>query len=530
MYCNRIKKIALIMSLLICTTSIWGCGNKDSKNASVSNNTSSDSLPQFPLSTPITIKAMMPEIGGQYKNVPAMERFTKLTGIKIELDIAPIDDYREKQMVILASGNLPDAMCLTGTSNKSVRDMSLDYGNQGTLVNFSKYYNNMPNLKAWAEKYPKMINGLSDDNGNFYAIADGNTYNMVPESFLVNEKAFQKNNITVPTTTDEFYTTLKKLKEIYPNSTPWTVRWGLGHLMDPASRLFSTQSAIYYNKNQGKYLYGPIEDNYKKSLEFLNKLYKEQLLDNEFATLSDEQWKEKLLNNRAFVVFDYKHETRSVPGTLQDAATKQNKTDFKMVPVSPLKNNGMETKYGGQEAINTGWSIAINAKSKYVKELVKLMDWQLGDEFITLANWGIEGTTYKVENGKKVFLDTLKNSKNPNGTVELANITSRYVGLFPKGDNSADEIGGAFELYSTDKVLATGDFPPAWELTFSKEATESNANYMTAIKTYVDECTVKFITGEISLDKWDSYVKKVQDMGINNVLKTYVDALAKVKK
>jgi ABC-type sugar transport system, periplasmic component len=536
-------KLAIVLSVAMCLMLFAGCASKDKdagKQNEISQTTSSqvaegtkadpNALPVFPLATPITIKAMMPEIGGTYKDVPAMQEFSKKTGITIQFDIAPIDDYKEKQSVILASGNLPDAMCLAATNGKTIRDLSVEFGSQGLLVNFKDYLDKMPNLKMWIEKFPKMKNGVMDENENFYTIVDGQTTNAVYESYLINEKAFQKNNIAVPTTIDEYYNALKKLKEIYPKSTPLTVRWGFGHILGPTAKLFFGNDGTYYNSAQDKYMYGPLEDNFKKALEFLNKLYKEKLLDPEFATLSDEQWKEKLINEKAFVTFDYKHETRSLSGTLQDAGQKQNPDNFKMIPVAPFKNGEKDTKYWGAEAVNLSWGISINTKSQYVKELVKLMDWQLTDEYITLANWGIEGTTYNIVNGKKVFMDTLKNSKNPNGTIELGDIVSRYVGLFPKGDNSNDQIGDAFDLYYSDKVLAYGDFDVPWVLSVSKEKSEESANIMTPINTYVDECKIKFITGEMSFDKWDEFVKKVIDMGIDKALAINNEALAKVKR
>ena len=48
---------------------------------------------------------------------------------------------------------------------------------------------------------------------------------------------------------------------------------------------------------------------------------------------------------------------------------------------------------------------------------------------------------------------------------------------------------------------------------------------MTDIETYVDEMVMKFITGRESLDNWDTYVAKVESMGIGKVLDIYQNAL-----
>lgn len=522
----------MLMGLLI---SCGESGNKQDKTGVVPQSGSSteaavdpDALPEFPLAKPITINAMMTENAGVYKDVLAMEEFTKRTGIKIKFDLSPVNDYKEKQRVILASGNLPDAMCLVASEASIIRDIAIEYGSQGMLVNFKDYMDKMPNLQNWIEKFPKMKIGVEDKDGNLYAIASGTNSDAVYESLLINEIAFQKNDLPIPTTVDEFYDTLKKLKEIYPESTPFVIRWGLWHVMDPMSRMFSTLNDIYYNEDQKQYIYGPIEDNYKKSIQFLNKLYNDKLLDPEFTSLSDEQWSEKLLNEKGFVTFDYKHETRLLPDTIQTAGVSQNKDNFKLVPIAPLINEGKQTKYWGSEAINLGWGMAINAKSKYVKELVKLMDWQLTDEYITLASWGIEGVSYNVVDGKKAFVDNLKTAKNPDGTIELADVTNGYVGLFPMGDNSCDQIGGAYDLYFSDEIIKYGSFPTPWELPFSRDDLEKKANFLTPAKTTTDEWTIRFIINDKSFDEWDDYVKKIKALGVDDILKMYNDKLADI--
>ena len=50
---------------------------------------------------------------------------------------------------------------------------------------------------------------------------------------------------------------------------------------------------------------------------------------------------------------------------------------------------------------------------------------------------------------------------------------------------------------------------------------------MTAIDTYVQEQSIKFITGDRSLDEWDAYVKEIESMGVQDALKIYNDAYAR---
>ena len=45
------------------------------------------------------------------------------------------------------------------------------------------------------------------------------------------------------------------------------------------------------------------------------------------------------------------------------------------------------------------------------------------------------------------------------------------------------------------------------------------------ISTYVKEMSAKFITGEDSLDEWDTYVNTLYDMGLQEAIDVYQNAL-----
>ena len=50
------------------------------------------------------------------------------------------------------------------------------------------------------------------------------------------------------------------------------------------------------------------------------------------------------------------------------------------------------------------------------------------------------------------------------------------------------------------------------------------SSIMTPVNSYVSECATKFITGEMSFDKWDEYLKTLESMGdYKSVLKLYND-------
>ena len=58
-------------------------------------------------------------------------------------------------------------------------------------------------------------------------------------------------------------------------------------------------------------------------------------------------------------------------------------------------------------------------------------------------------------------------------------------------------------------------------LSFSPEENSLISQKLTDIQTFVDEALVNFIIGKKSMSEWDSYVKTVKDMGIDEIINIY---------
>ena len=63
-------------------------------------------------------------------------------------------------------------------------------------------------------------------------------------------------------------------------------------------------------------------------------------------------------------------------------------------------------------------------------------------------------------------------------------------------------------------------------LSFSSEKDAERRAAMADIETYVDEMVMKFIPGREPIENWDTYVAKVKEMGIENVIGIYQEAVS----
>lgn len=68
---------------------------------------------------------------------------------------------------------------------------------------------------------------------------------------------------------------------------------------------------------------------------------------------------------------------------------------------------------------------SICSTNENIVETVKWLDWHYSEEATTLYNWGIEGQSYEVVDGKKQFTDLILN--NPDG-LSKDEAAARYAG------------------------------------------------------------------------------------------------------
>lgn len=139
-----------------------------------------------------------------------------------------------------------------------------------------------------------------------------------------------------------------------------------------------------------------------------------------------------------------------------------------------------------------------------------------------LFNFGEEGKSYTMENGEPVYTDWILH--NPDGWP-VAQAMSAYI----RGNNNGpfvQDLRYLGQYYTMDSQKASVEtwgatnadahmLPP---ITPTSDESKEVSSIMNEITTYRDEMALKFILGTESLDKFDEYVKNVENMGLNRAL------------
>ena len=494
-------------------------------------------IPAFPLAEPTTLKIFCCWSWGDVDySKPIIKKFEELTGIHLEYDVA-IDSGEDKQAILMAGNDWPDLLLIGSAGGKSVTEISQLYGQQGRLVDINQYIDALPNVKAYYEQNPIARTLFADDQGKVFLFPYLYPYNTIPTGFFYNAKAFEAAGLKAPESADDIYTAAKALKAKYPDSYPVT-SYTIPETLAVWSRVFNTAPYIYYSKDQDAYSFGPFDSGYKSMLEYLNKLYKEELYDPEFSNyeFAGNKWREKLANGKAFIsesyVWEMQYENANSVNVLAQSIGRGDSVDFKYV--KPPKALGKDSKYWGLTVVNPSYGVVVNAASPNLKACLKLIDWQLTDAYKDLLGYGIEGETYKVENGQKVFLDNISVSGTQEGKTPLSDYMSWYAGINTY-EIYPDPLGWKANLekftgYSMDEMSSWATWPESWPMIFPQEVKDKQSEVMTAVTTMIHEKSYQFITGALPLDQYDAFVNDLKALGVEDVVKYTNDFYAQYYK
>lgn len=463
------------------------------------------------------------------KNLPAQQEIEKKTNVHIEWQNAGYDQYNQAMQTKLGAGvDLPDILEIPGSGDPST------YGAAGQVIPMEdlivKY---CPNIKKIFEKYPNIKKLYTSPDGHIYGMVGWIQSEVISNPtyiMQVRKDWLDKLNLKLPVTTDDLYNVLKAFKEKDPNGNgkhdeiPWggnctylSNAFGL-HLY--VNGVDWSLPGVSIDAN-GKVFFQYIDPRYKEYLKYVNKLYKEGLMDKDFLAhrLDDDYNKSVVAKNLVGVYANWLDYSTSWGKILTDQGIK----DAHYMPIAPLigPNGNQWIELSGDT--NSTYSISKDCKDPVLA--AKWLDFLFSEEGIRIYNYGVEGTSYVIENGKPKYTDFVLHNKDGLSPIDAL----RSIGAFTA-------IPG-FDLADVNKQISEGspaglqllkEYPEIKDsikvpyfpavLPTKAESDRLNALYPD-ISTYVQEMGDKFILGAESLDKFDQYVSKLKSMGIDEYVK-----------
>ncbi|MDD6144447.1 MAG: hypothetical protein PUD16_13275 [bacterium] len=465
----------------------------------------------------------LPTVGmTSYNEAPGVAAWAEQTGIEIEV-IEPAD--LNALLVYLASSDLPDIVVMKnvgeypGGIGKMVED-----GVASDLTDDLPLY--APDYWEYINNHPEYLSNARMDDGRFYLIPStiyptGSPYRYW-FGMVARQEYLDQLGMEFPKTPDDLYTYLKRCKDELGVETPfmsdvsrWNLAWesGDGSFTAP----FGVVSTGVYNDN-GTVHYGAAEKEFKDVLLFFNKLYADGLLDPNFTVTDEAIANSAMMSGKSALMLT----AASRIANMMKASTDPN---FSLVGIPPLnKADGTEAYFVFASTYIEGSFCAFIPETTTGERRInalKLLNYYYTDAGHILSNYGVEGETFDIVDGKYVLNDFMVN--NPDAlpldgllrTYALMNWPMYYDDEMLAQRYGLPEQAAAFKNWAANE----GDKYQIQNTSILPKYADEYAKLWTDIKTYMAEYRSQFIIGAKAPETFESeYLPTLEKMGMPRVL------------
>lgn len=453
-----------------------------------------------------------------YKQSPWHSGLVSKTGVDIEW-IHPVEgaDNQQAFNLLMLNEDLPSIVCYSIDPGKA----QLLY-NEGAIVDLKPY------LAKYAPDYwefltapghEEFLRSVTTEDGQIYMFRAFNEAPNVAYGPVVRKDWLDECGLDIPVTIEDWEVMLRTFREQYGAKFAFPISRFLSAGLASGFGAYGSMKCNYYLDN-GEIKLAQTQPEFKAYLETMARWVKEGLVDIDSLIMTDEGFRTKAINNNtgaAFVVMSL------FTKIINDSAAERTAAEWVAVPY-PVVNEGEPTswvQYSGLTSVYGSFVTTSNTEEEIIAA-VQWLNYFYCEDGINYAAYGILDDTYYIdENGLPQYTDkVLKDRDGPSagaakytgyGNTPVAGYQPARVPIMK--NDPVVSAGSAIWLANTkaaDAVIPT--------LVLTADEASEYADLSMATFTYGDEQIMKILAGETSIDKWDSVVAHMYDLGLQEML------------
>jgi putative aldouronate transport system substrate-binding protein len=429
---------------------------------------------------------------------PVTKEFEKRTNTKLNITWVSGAGtvFTDKLNVLLASGDLPDAIHLPNTTLAQFQTMV----KQGAFWDLTPYLKDYKNLM----ESPKEIWDKTKIGGKNYVVPIVRPLNGGAAFFSIRKDWLEKLGLKTPTTMDELYNVMKVFKEKEPDGKKGT--YGYTMRANEAIDFVFNGASSQWKVKDGKLIDTTLEPTMRAALLYKKKLYDEGLIAPDYAVMKDDQYWELATSGKAGV-------TNETMEALWRWTYDQWKRDPKVQWEQLVSLDGGQ----GQISPQTGGFIGVMAIPKKVPEakmrkILSLLDYGASTEGTILSQYGIEGLHYKKEDG--FFITNEQSVKDSVGVGSFGK-------LFMKHDPYmyAYAPGMPKDIFEKNKKILDAKMKISLPRDDIGLASESNTKLGADFTKKITDMKTQVIMGKVGIEAWDKLVADLkQDANYQKII------------
>ena len=534
---------------MVLTTAACGGGGAELNNGEVQE-VDAESL-QFPLKETATIKGMISYPANTESDPNKRTIFKRLeeqTNVHVEWDAIQGDQWGDKISLAMANPKtLSDFVFTAGFSDTDL----LKYADQGIIIPLEGYIDAyMPNLKKVFDKYPEYRIMSTDADGHIWAFpwieqlgSEKTAIQTIGNMPFINKKWLDFLNLPMPGTVDEFEQTLIAFRD---HASELQAQFGIEGSIIPMSCIVNDgdqDPAVlingfgegYGDMDKGRHIAvtddlkvicAATQPGYKDGIEWLHKLYTENLIDPEAFTQEWSTYVSKGKSHRYGVCFSW------------DVANIDNIEDFVPLPMLQADTKNLTPQNG---SFTSGYDRGRCVVTAVAKQPALICAWidQMYDPFQSPQNnWGTYGEDDEFDifelgenaQGEKMLKHAPLGDASPVEVREaeavggpLA-ILDEYYGVYVTcPDDAQYRLDWIKDIYTPD-MHTKYVYPNVF---MTREDTESLSNLQADISKCINTHKSDWIMNGFTDGDWDAYLSELEAYKLNDYLgifQKYLDA------
>ncbi|MEK0316077.1 extracellular solute-binding protein [Cohnella sp. 56] len=445
------------------------------------------------------LKALM-RLGPNFEKDPIAAMLQEKTGYKVNYEALPVDKPEDKLNLLIASSEPYDIVSTGGDS--SSKAIYADYAKKGALVDLT------PLIEQYGQNIKASLSAetleMAKVDGKIYAIPT-RSIESVGTSLMIRKDWLDKVGMQVPTTLDELTAVLKAFKEKDPGGNgakniPMAIK-GDVPMVDNIVGAFGIVND--WNDVNGQLVPRAMNPAFKEYLAFMSDLYKQGLLDQEFAINKDATVKEKFTNGKVGVIVLHWADIPQI-----DDALKKNFPDAEYVYVPALA--GKDGQAGLAQSSGFDRITFVPKSSKHPEDAIKWIDAKLNPDTFKNMAIGLEGTHHTFKDGNYYPILPIFNDERGSASNYLTGIDEKNYPIYWQARVRKDE-----RLYKGWEALNKQQKPEVFKKNplglapylpkYSKEDAQ--------LGQMVNDYAVKVIVGGEQLTGFDAFTEKYKQAG-----------------
>lgn len=463
--------------------------------------------------------------GGYY--FPAIQA---KTGAKILVDWRSEDNYSTQVATTLASAQLPDILQAGAYG-------VMNLVSEGAVVALDEYLDLIPNV----------VEAVGEDRMAAWRQPDGHIYTIptivnVPgsQSVMIRQDWLDALGMEVPGSWDEWMALWRAIKEKDLNGNgdpndeiPLALEQGSNGERSMASLLNAfgiraSSDCQFCVLDDGTYTMVYEHPRYREFLQTVQDMYREGLIDPEFATRTQAELFTAMDSNLVGTTMTWAERAKLSTYSNREGGDE----DALWTCVAPITGPYGDQMTQERNAVTPLWCITTAAaEAGKVEDILRVFNWNFSKEGNDLYNYGIEGVSYDVVDGQAI----LKPSMVANGFVDYRLIGCEYEPfggvwqtsaftqcLFAgKDTDSLDDASASF--YSGLSIVNNGHFYPLPQTLETDAYVEFRAELITTGACVLRDQTV---AGQLSVDEFFAQYETLKAQGLQEVLDAGAEAYA----